>query len=317
VTQLQVNQFSHGLLNPGLGWLLSCLGSFIGLRCLTRARAYTGRAWPSWLLIASVAVGGTGIWAMHFVAMLGYTIPGQEILYNVPMTVISLVAAISVVAVGLFIVGFGGGGPGPVLAGGVIMGVGVAAMHYFGMAAVSLHGTMQYDLGLVGISVLIAIVTCAAALTAGLRVRGLGSTLGVSMIMGVAVTGMHYTGMDAMQVYAGGGMARSGEPSSSLLLPLLLGASVVTFLLMLIIAVSPNEDEIRADASLSRRVRAGGSLAVRDSLRPAETTQPDVFAQGDVFRSVFGDVFGDVIGQAEAFPQPDIIGQPDVFRTSG
>ena len=82
MTQLQVNQFSHGLLNEGLGWLLSCLGSFIGLRCLTRARAYTGRTRAIWLLIASVAVGGTGIWAMHFVAMLGYTIPGQEILYN-------------------------------------------------------------------------------------------------------------------------------------------------------------------------------------------------------------------------------------------
>lgn len=146
MTQLQVNEFSHGLLNPGLGWLLSCLGSFIALRCLTRARACTGRTRASWLLIASVAVGGTGIWAMHFVAMLGYTIPGQEILYNVPMTVISLVAAVSMVAVGLFIVGFGGG-PGPVLAGGVIMGVGVAATHYFGMAAVSLHGTMRDDLG--------------------------------------------------------------------------------------------------------------------------------------------------------------------------
>lgn len=86
-----------------------------------------------------------------------------------------------------------------------------------------------------------------------------------------------------MHVYAGGGMAMSGEPSSSLLLPLLLGASVVTFLLMLIIAVSPNEDEIRADASLSRRLRASGSLAVRDRLHSAETTQPDIFAQPDAF----------------------------------
>jgi len=281
--QLQVNQFSYGLLNPGLGWLLSCLGSFLGLRCLTRARAYTGRTRATWLLIASMAVGGTGIWATHVVAMLGYTIPGQEILYNVPMTVISLVAAISVVAVGLFLVGFGDGGRASVLAGGVIMGIGVAAVHYFGMAAVSLHGTMRYNLSLVGISVLIAIMTCAAALTAGLRVRSLWSTLGVSMIMGVAVTGMHYTGMDAMHVYAGGGMARPGEPSASLLLPLLLGASVVTFLLMLVIAMSPNEDEIRADASLSRRLHAGASLAVRDSIRPPEPPQPDAFAHPDVF----------------------------------
>jgi hypothetical protein len=119
------------------------------------------------------------------------------------------------------------------------------------------------------------------------------------MIMGVAVTGMHYTGMDAMRVYAGGGMVMSGEPSSSLLLPLLLGASVVTFLLMLIIAMSPNEDEIRADASLSRRLRAGASLAVRDSIGPAEITQPDVFAQADVFA------------------RPDVFVEPDVFGTSG
>jgi NO-binding membrane sensor protein with MHYT domain len=265
VTQLQVHQFSHGLLNPGLGWLLSCLGSFLGLRCLTRARAYTGRLRAVWLLIASVAVGGSGIWGMHVVAMLGYTIPGQDMRYNVPMTVISLVAAISVVAVGLFVVGFGGGGPGPVLAGGMIMGVGVAAVHYFGMAAVSLHGTMRYDLGLVGISVLIAVVTCAAALAAGLRVRGVWSSLGVSVIMGLAITGMHYTGMDAMHVYLdGSGTVISGQPPNSLLLPLLLGASVVTFLLMLVIAVSPNEDEIRADASLSRRLHAAESVVPRE-----------------------------------------------------
>jgi hypothetical protein len=147
-----------------------------------------------------------------------------------------------------------------------IGGTGIAAMHYFGMAAVSMHGTVQYNLRLVGISVLIAIVTCTAALAAGLRVRGVWSSLGVSIVMGVAITGMHYTGMAAMRVYAGGsGLVRPGEPSSSLLLPLLLGASVVMFLLMLIVAMSPNEDEILADASVTQRLRAGASLAVRES----------------------------------------------------
>jgi NO-binding membrane sensor protein with MHYT domain len=280
VTQLQVNQFSHGILNPGLGCLMSCLGSFLGLRCLTRARACTGRNRALWLLVASVAIGGTGIWVTHVVAMLGYTIPGQQILYNVPMTVISLGVAIGVVAAGLFIAGLPRGGLGAVLGGGVVMGTGIAAMHYFGMAAVSMHGTVQYNLRLVGISVLIAIVTCAAALAAGLRVRGVWSSLGVSIVMGVAITGMHYTGMAAMRVYAGGnGMVMPGEPSSSLLLPLLLGASVVTFLLMLIVAMSPNEDEILADASLTQRLRAGASLAVRESTsdREYELTQPDVF----------------------------------------
>jgi hypothetical protein len=118
------------------------------------------------------------------------------------------------------------------------------------------------------------------------------SSLGVSIVMGVAITGMHYTGMAAMRVYAGGSdMARSGEPVNSLLLPLLLGASVVTFVLMLIVAISPNEDEILADAGLTQRLRAGASLAIRHggSVQPSEVTQPDVFGadvfETDVFRT--------------------------------
>ncbi len=259
MAKVQVHNFSYGMLNPGLGYLMSCLGAFLGLRCLTRARAYTGRTRATWLLIASVAIGATGIWGMHFVAMLGFTIPGQQILYNVPITLISLLVAVIVVAIGVFIVGYGGGGLLPVLAGGVIIGIGVATMHYVGMSAMSMQDTVRYNMGLVGVSVLIAIVAGTAALLAGLRVRGVWSSLGVSLIMGVAVTGMHYTGMAAMHVYAGGnGMTMSGHSPDSFLFPLLLSASVLTFLLSLIIAVSPNEDEIRADASLSQRLCSGG-----------------------------------------------------------
>ena len=256
MTQMPVHNFSNGMLNPGLGYLMSCLGAFLGLRCLTRARAYTGRTRATWLLIASVAIGATGIWVMHFVAMLGFTVPGQMILYNVPITLISLLVAVVVVAVGLFIVGYSRGGLLPVLTGGVIIGVGVAAMHYVGMSAMIMQGTVRYNMGLVGVSVLIAIVAGTAALQAGLRVRSVWSSLAVSLIMGVAVTGMHYTGMAAMHVYAGGsGMtAMSGYPADSFLFPLLLSASVLTFLLSLIIAMSPNEDEIRADANLSERL---------------------------------------------------------------
>src|ERR1700730_16377160 len=118
MAQMPVHNFSNGILNPGLGYLTSCLGSFLGLRCLTRARAYTGWTRAIWLLIASVAVGATGIWVMHFVAILGFAIPGQQILYNIPVTVISLLVAVAVVAIGLFIVGYGGGGPPAGVGGG-------------------------------------------------------------------------------------------------------------------------------------------------------------------------------------------------------
>jgi NO-binding membrane sensor protein with MHYT domain len=256
MVQVQVYNFSHGFVNPGLGYLMSCLGSFLGLRCLTRARAYTSWSRASWLLLASVAIGATGIWAMHFVAMLGFSIPGQQILYNVPITLASLLVAVVVVAVGLFIVGYFGGLL-PVLAGGVIIGVGVAAMHYVGMSAMSMPDTVRYNPGLVAVSVLIAIVAGTAALLAGLHVGGVWVSLAVSLVMGVAVSGMHYTGMAAMHVYAGGeGMAVTGATPDSFLFPLLLGASVLTFMLALLIALSPNEEEIRADARLSTRVYA-------------------------------------------------------------
>ena len=132
MAQVQVHNFSYGMLNPGLGYLMSCLGAFLGVRCPTRARTYTGAARAAWLLIASVAIG-------------------------------------------LFIVGYCGGGLLPVLAGGVIIGVGVSTMHYVGMSAMSMQGTVRYNAGLVGVSVLIAIVAGTAALIAGLRVRGLWS----------------------------------------------------------------------------------------------------------------------------------------------
>jgi NO-binding membrane sensor protein with MHYT domain len=245
-------------LNPGLAYLLSCLGAFLGLRCVTRARASTGSSKAAWLVIASVAVGATGIWVMHFIAMLGFTIPGQQIQYSVPETLISLFLAILVVGIGLFIVGYSDGGPAPLLAGGVIIGFGVATMHYVGMNAMSMDDIVHYNMGLVAVSVLIAIVAGTAALWFGLRVRGIGSTIAASLVAGVAVTGMHYTGMAAMHVYAGnGGMTMSGKSAESFLLPLLLGVSVATFLMTLVIALSPSEEEILEDASLRERIRAG------------------------------------------------------------
>jgi NO-binding membrane sensor protein with MHYT domain len=56
---------------------MSCLGAFIGLRCVIRARAYQGLHRALWLLLAAVALGAAGIWAVHFIAMLGFTIPGH------------------------------------------------------------------------------------------------------------------------------------------------------------------------------------------------------------------------------------------------
>jgi len=159
-----------------------------------------------------------------------------------------------VVGVGLFIVGYGNGGWVPLLTGGVIVGVGVATMHYMGMAAMSMPDGMHYDPTLFILSVLIAIVAGTAALWAGTRVRGVAATVAASLIMGVAVSGMHYTGMAAMRVSPGSMSAMGGSTAASFLVPLLLGISLVTFVLTIIISLSPTEDEIKADALLQQRM---------------------------------------------------------------
>ena len=261
-----VHNFSYGALNPALGYAMSCVGAFLGLRCVTLARAYDGFAKARWLGLAAVSIGATGIWAMHFIAMLGFTIPGEQIGYNVPMTVASMLVAVAVVGAGLFIVGFGDGGWPRLVAGGVIVGAGAAAMHYMGMAAMTMTGSISYNPPLLVLSVVIAIVAGTAALWAGTRVSGMRATVGAALIMGVAVSGMHYTGMAALQIHRGalpslaavagsGGIASvSGATAAVFLIPLLLVISIATFAVTLTITMAPDEEEIWADAEMKRRM---------------------------------------------------------------
>jgi NO-binding membrane sensor protein with MHYT domain len=124
--------------------------------------------------------------------------PGETIDYNVPVTILSLlVVVVGIVCVGLLIVGFGRDRYTSLLLGGVITGIGVAVMHYLGMAAMRMPGRVAYDPGLLIISVVIAVVAATAALWAALELHGIGTTLAASLIMGLAVSGMHYTGMAA------------------------------------------------------------------------------------------------------------------------
>jgi NO-binding membrane sensor protein with MHYT domain len=258
---LTVHNFSYGLLTPVLGYLMSCLGAFLGLRCTARAMALTGRDRLGWLLLAALSIGTTGIWVMHFIAMLGYTIPGEVIQYNVLITIGSMLIAVAVVGIGLLIVGFATRNWRNLLLAGTFTGVGVAAMHYTGMAAMRMPARMTYSPELFALSVVIAVVAATAALWAALNLTGARATLGAALIMGVAVSGMHYTGMAAMHLFppsAGGGMemAGSGATAENFLLPLLIGISILAFIMTATLALSPTDEELRADAALMQRIEA-------------------------------------------------------------
>jgi NO-binding membrane sensor protein with MHYT domain len=282
---VHVNNFTYGPVTPVLGYVMSCLGCFLGLRCTTRARATHGAQRTRWLLLATVSIATTGIWVMHFVAMLGFTIPHQTITYNVLVTILSMVIAVAVVGVGLFIVGFGSAGPRPLLLGGIIIGFGVASMHYIGMAAMLMPDTVRYDYPLVALSILIAVVAGSAALWAALRLSRVWSTLAASLIMGVAVSGMHYTGIAAMRVYgtnSTGMLAamQGGVGAQTFLLPLIIGISVLAFILTVVISLSPTEAEIREDAALMARISGHPQHAPHAQQPAAQPSHDPGYGQG-------------------------------------
>jgi NO-binding membrane sensor protein with MHYT domain len=282
MVHVNVNNFTYGPVTPVLGYVMSCLGCFLGLRCTTRARVTRGAQRARWLLLATVAIATTGIWVMHFVAMLGFTIPGQTITYNVPVTILSMVIAIVVVGIGLLIVGFGSAGRRPLLLGGVIIGFGVASMHYIGMAAMLMPDVVRYNNTLVALSIVIAVVAGTAALWAALRLTTVWATLVASLIMGVAVSGMHYTGIAAMHVYAApgpGGMAgmQGGVSAQAFLLPLIIGISILAFILTAVISLSPTEAEIREDAALMARISGHHGHSGQHGRHGHQPPQPDSY----------------------------------------
>jgi NO-binding membrane sensor protein with MHYT domain len=270
---IHVHNFSNGALNPVLSYVVSCVGCFLGLRCTTRARAYQGAARARWLTLAALAIGTTGIWVMHFIAMLGFSIPGESIRYNVPITILSMVIAVVVVGIGTFIVGFGRAGNGPLVLGGTIIGLGVASMHYLGMSAVRVQASLSYNPGLVAASVIIAVIAGTAALWMALRLDSVWSTFIACLIAGVAVNGMHYTGMAAVRAQAAPGLVVSTADTASaagFLLPLILGLSTIGFIFSAVIALSPTAAEIVEEDELMKRI--GQSQAARYEPRAWQAT---------------------------------------------
>jgi len=195
-----IHHFAYGWVNPVLAYVLSFLGSLLGLVLTARSRDTNGNGRLRWLFLAALAIGGTGIWLMHFMAMLGFDVPDSTLRFDIVLTVASFGVAVAIVALGLIVAALAKPSLFRIVAGGLLTGVGVAAMHYMGMAAVRLGGSITYDPWLVTLSVCIAVVASVVALWFAVVIRGAGATVGAAALMGVAVCSMHYTGMAAVRV---------------------------------------------------------------------------------------------------------------------
>ncbi|MFE0510360.1 MHYT domain-containing protein [Streptomyces sp. NPDC058964] len=243
---------SFGWLTPVLSYVMACIGAALGLRCTVRALATTGRSRRNWLVTGASAIG-TGIWTMHFVAMLGFGVSGTDIRYDVPLTILSLLVAMVVVCVGVFAVGYGRDRTRALFLGGLTTGLGVASMHYLGMAAVRLHGDVGYDPFLVALSVLIAVVAATVALWAGLNIKSPVAVTLASLVMGAAVSSMHYTAMFAVSVrVTPSGADLPGATAMQFIFPLAVGLGSYLFLTSAFVALSPTAGEREASASAQR-----------------------------------------------------------------
>ncbi|MEY9934708.1 NO-binding membrane sensor protein with MHYT domain [Catenulispora sp. GP43] len=253
---MHVNGFTYGPLTPLLAFFMSFLGSVIGLQSASRARAATGGSRTRWLTMAALALGGTAIWVMQYIAILGFTVPGVEIRYDPVLTVAGLVAAIAAAAGGLTVVVRRETDNRSLLLGGLAIGSAVAGVNYLGMAALHMNAGKHYTVWLIAASEVVAVAASAGALWFALRVRGLPSTLGAAIVLGAAITGAHYLGMAALHLtsaaaaasaFGSAPSAPSGMAASELLTPLVLGISIATTIMLLVVAMAPTERELREE----------------------------------------------------------------------
>jgi NO-binding membrane sensor protein with MHYT domain len=187
-----------------LSYAVAVLGSFTALQLAVAIPLARNQRQKT----AAVAMAGA-IWAMHFIAMLACD-SGMDVTYDPAITALSAVVAFAACSGGLLLVGDGQFSWLKLAGAGICMGVGVASMHYLGMAAMMMPATVNYEYGVVFLSFVIAVAASMAALWLAFNLRGPLQMIGSALVMGVAVCGMHYTGMAAATFEDNGGQVPDG-----------------------------------------------------------------------------------------------------------
>lgn len=190
-----------------LSVLVAMTVAYTALKLAGRVAQADGRGGRLWLFGGAAAMG-IGIWSMHFIGMLAYSAP-IPLRYNVLTTVASLAIAILTSGFALSIASRRDLSLNRLAVGSVIMGWGICAMHYSGMAAIQIMPAITYDPLLVATSIAIAVIASFAALWLAFRLRSGGSGLmslargAAAVVMGLAISGMHYTAMAASMLAPG------------------------------------------------------------------------------------------------------------------
>ena len=233
-----------GIYNPWLVFLSVAVAIFVShtaLRLSARVARTNGVPSKLWLVGGALAMG-MGIWSMHFIGMLAFSLP-IALAYDIPTTVASLVIAIVASGFALTIANRPQISLLHLCIGAVLLGSGISSMHYVGMAAIQITPMLTYEPSLLAASVAIAIGASFAALWLFFRLRrGISwlmrlARIGAAFVMGLAISGMHYTAMAASRFAAGSFCVGSGIIDQRWLaltvaVPAILVLSITTILLV-------------------------------------------------------------------------------------
>ncbi|HET7911402.1 MAG TPA: MHYT domain-containing protein, partial [Pseudolabrys sp.] len=280
----------HDLRLVVLAALVCAIASFAALSLLHHVRRSTGYMRAVWLTVSAISTG-FGIWATHFVAMLAYS-PAIQNAYSVPLTSLSLVAAIVLTGVGLAVAvssKFRGG----TWIGGGLVGGGIAVMHYTGMAAFEVQGRIIWDLPLVTASIVLGAVIGAAALPVGLRADSLKWKLSGALLLTLAICSHHFTAMGAASLIPDPTISISDTalPSGWLAIAVAVASAII---LMLALAGVALEMRDRRRGELENARMRGLANAAIEGLVVCEGDK--IITVNDSFSALAGRPAGAIVG---------------------
>jgi NO-binding membrane sensor protein with MHYT domain len=261
-----------------LSILVAALASYTALDLGGRVAAARGLARRMWLAAAAITMGG-GIWSMHFVAMLAFIMP-TPMSYDIGLTALSLVVAMFVTGGGFYVISRHSGSLLRLVLSGIFMGLGIAAMHYTGMAAMREHVELSYDRIFVALSLIIAIGASTAALWLAFRTTDLGQKLIAAVVMGLAISGMHYTAMGGTTFVAHGPVPEAHGYASLDQTNLALAVAGTTFVILAAALIASLSEQKRVEQALRQaqadlaRVNRVNTMAELTASLAHEVNQP-------------------------------------------
>ncbi len=261
-----------------LSILVACFASYTALDLNGNVGTARGFARRAWLVAAAITMGG-GIWSMHFVAMLAFIMP-IPMSYDIGLTTLSLVVAMFVTGGGFYVISRQSESPLRLVLSGIFMGLGIAAMHYTGMAAMQGHVELRYDPLFVALSLVIAIGASTVALWLAFRTTDLGQKLAAAVVMGLAISGMHYTAMRAAIFTARNPPHEAPVNTSFDQTSLALAVAGITFVILALASVASLFERKRAEETLRQaqadlaRVNRVNTMAELTASLAHEVNQP-------------------------------------------